>query len=97
MRRCSYLFQYPDGIKMPDFLVMTSGNVSGAPICRSDEEALEELSDFCDCILSHNRKIRVRADDSVMDFYKNRPYMIRRSRDMRHFRSRRQENGKDRY
>ena len=74
------LFQYPDGIKMPDFLVMTSGNVSGAPICRSDEEALEELSEFCDCILSHNRKIRVRADDSVMDFYKNRPYMIRRSR-----------------
>ena len=69
-----------DGIKMPDFLVMTSGNVSGAPICRSDEEALEELSEFCDCILSHNRKIRVRADDSVMDFYKNRPYMIRRSR-----------------
>ena len=64
------LFQYPDGIKMPDFLVMTSGNVSGAPICRSDEEALEELSEFCDCILSHNRKIRVRADDSVMDFYK---------------------------
>ena len=59
---------------------MTSGNVSGAPICRSDEEALEELSEFCDCILSHNRKIRVRADDSVMDFYKNRPYMIRRSR-----------------
>ena len=56
------LFQYPDGIKMPDFLVMTSGNVSGAPICRSDEEALEELSEFCDCILSHNRKIRVRAD-----------------------------------
>lgn len=74
------LFQYPDGIKMPDFLVMTSGNVSGAPICRSDEEALEELSEFCDCILSHDRKIRVRADDSVMDFYKNRPYMIRRSR-----------------
>ena len=70
------LFQYPDGIKMPDFLVMTSGNVSGAPICRSDEEALEELSEFCDCILSHDRKIRVRADDSVMDFYKNRPYMI---------------------
>ena len=44
------LFQYPDGIKMPDFLVMTSGNVSGAPISRSDEEALEELSEFCDCI-----------------------------------------------
>ena len=74
------LFQYPDGIQNPDFLVMTSGNVSGAPICRSDEEAVEELSEFCDCILSHNRKIRVRADDSVMDFYKEKPYIIRRSR-----------------
>ena len=74
------IFTYDDGIEMPEFLVMTSGNISGAPICRSDEEALEELSEFCDCILSHNRKIRVRADDSVMDFYKNRPYMIRRSR-----------------
>ena len=31
-------------------------------------------------MLSHNRKIRIRADDSVMDFYKNEPYMIRRSR-----------------
>ena len=50
------LFQYPDAIKMPDFLVMTSGNVSGAPICRSDEEALEELSEFCDCILVSQSK-----------------------------------------
>ena len=74
------LFQYDDGIKMPDLLVMTSGNTSGAPICRDDEEAITELSHLCDAILSHNRKIRIRADDTVMDFYKNEPYMIRRSR-----------------
>ena len=74
------LFDYPDGINMPDCLVMTSGNVSGAPICRDDAEALSELGNLCDCILSHNRKIRIRADDSVMDFYDGEPYMIRRSR-----------------
>ena len=74
------LFDFVDGISMPDCLVMTSGNVSGAPICRDDREALEELGNLCDCILSHNRKIRIRADDSVMDFYEDEPYMIRRSR-----------------
>ena len=74
------IFQYDDGIKMPDILVMTSGNISGAPICREDTEAVAELSHLCDAMLSHNRKIRIRADDTVMDFYKNEPYMIRRSR-----------------
>ena len=74
------LFRYDDGIQMPDYLVMTSGNASGAPICRDDKEAVEELSQLCDLILSHDRKIRIRADDSVMDFYREEPYMIRRSR-----------------
>ena len=74
------IFQYDDGIKMPDILVMTSGNTSGAPICHEDAEAVAELSHLCDAMLSHNRKIRIRADDTVMDFYKNEPYMIRRSR-----------------
>ena len=74
------LFHYDDGIEMPKLLVMTSGNTSGAPICRDDHEAVEELSYLCDCILSHDRKIRIRADDSAMDFYKGEPYMIRRSR-----------------
>ena len=35
---------------------------------------------MCDLILSHNRLIRLRADDSVMDFHRGQPYMIRRSR-----------------
>ena len=74
------LFQYDDGIEMSDFLVMTSANTSGAPICRDDEEAQTQLSGLCDVILSHDRDIRIRADDTVMDFYKNEPYMIRRSR-----------------
>ena len=63
-----------------DCLVMTSGNISGSPICSTDEEALDVLSGFADCILSNNRPILTRADDSVMDFLEDRPYMIRRSR-----------------
>lgn len=75
------IFDYDDGLDIgTDYLVMTSGNVSGAPICRSDEDAISEIADFCDIILSNNRKIRLRADDSVMDVYKGELYMIRRSR-----------------
>ena len=74
------LFNYVDGVEMSDTLVMTSGNLSGAPICRNDEEALEQISNFCDLILSHDRRIRLRADDSVMDLFEGAPYMIRRSR-----------------
>ena len=74
------IFDYQDETKVSDCLVMTSANTSGAPICRDDEDALNELSGLCDVILSHDRKIRIRADDTVMDFYRGEPYMIRRSR-----------------
>ena len=56
---------------------MTSGNPSGVPIAISDADA----SDLpCDEILSNNREILLRADDSVMDFVDDTPSMIRRSR-----------------
>ena len=74
------LFDYPDEVIMTDCLVMTSGNCSGAPICRDDESAATEIGSFCDCILSHDRDIRLRADDSVMTIWQDKPYMIRRSR-----------------
>lgn len=74
------LFDYDDGVKMTDSLVMTSGNVRGAPICRSDEDALSEIAGFCDLILSHNRRILIRSDDTVMDTFEGKPYVIRRSR-----------------
>ena len=75
------LFSLPDEVAdFTDCLVMTSGNPSGAPICRTDEDALDALSSIADLILSHDREIRLCADDSVMDFYDGAPYMIRRSR-----------------
>ena len=74
------IFDFPDEIKnFPDALVMTSGNPSGVPISIDDAE-VEKIFDFCDEILTHDRKILLRADDSVMDFNKNLPSMIRRSR-----------------
>ena len=74
------LFDYPDDEPISDVLVMTSGNPSGAPICMNDEEALKYLSPMCDIILTNSRDIRIRADDTVMAFYRSKPYMIRRSR-----------------
>lgn len=74
------LFDYPDDEPISDVLVMTSGNPSGAPICMNDEEALKYLTPMCDIILSNSRDIRIRADDTVMAFYRSKPYMIRRSR-----------------
>lgn len=74
------LFDYDDGLIMPEALVMTSGNDSGAPICKDENAAEKEVSHLCDAILAHDREIRIRADDTVMDFYQGKEYMIRRSR-----------------
>ena len=74
------IFDFPDEItNFPDALIMTSGNPSGVPITIDDDDAIKNF-DYCDAILSHNRKILLRADDSVMDFTEDRPSMIRRSR-----------------
>lgn len=76
------LFSYPDGLdeKMPEVLVATSANRSGGVICRTEEEVEKTLGNVCDAILSHDREILTRADDSVVDFFEEKPYMIRRSR-----------------
>ena len=74
------LFNYPDDINFTDSLVMTSGNQSGAPICINDEQAETQLSSICDLILSHNRQIRLRADDSVTTVFNDNIYMFRLSR-----------------
>ena len=74
------LFDIGDGGAFPDSLIMTSGNISGAPICITDKEAKKELSGIADIILSNDREILTRADDSVVDFYDGKPYILRRSR-----------------
>lgn len=76
------LFSYPDGLddQMPQVLVATSANRSGGVICRTEEDVEETLGNVCDGILSHDREILTRTDDSVVDIFENEPYMIRRSR-----------------
>jgi hydrogenase maturation protein HypF len=61
-------------------LVMTSGNVSGEPVCYKDDEAIKRLSGIADYFIVHNREINTRTDDSVYRSFKGRNYPIRRSK-----------------
>lgn len=56
------------GAKNPgqfDFLIVTSGNAHGAPICLTERQVRESLASVADLILTHNREIVRRCDDSV--------------------------------
>jgi hydrogenase maturation protein HypF len=61
-------------------LVMTSGNVSDEPICYEDGEAARRLGRIADFHLVHDRRIRMRTDDSVARVVSGRPTMVRRAR-----------------
>ncbi|MCR4667116.1 MAG: carbamoyltransferase HypF [Desulfovibrio sp.] len=73
------LFSYPDATPMTDALVMTSANAQGAPICHTEELVRKELGGIADAVLTNNRDIRLRCDDTVLDG-REAPRMIRRSR-----------------
>ena len=47
-------------------LVMTSGNLSDEPIAHDDEDARERLGPMVDVLLTHDRPIHIRCDDSVV-------------------------------
>lgn len=47
-------------------LVMTSANQRGAPIATTDHELLEQLPGVADFVLTHDRPIANRCDDSVV-------------------------------
>ena len=61
-------------------LVMTSGNLSDEPIAHDDTDALTRLGPMVDAILTHDRGIHIRCDDSVVRAVARRVQMVRRSR-----------------
>lgn len=61
-------------------LVMTSGNLSDDPIIYRDEVARAQLRTIVDGLLTHNRQIETRCDDSVVRVTTSGTQYIRRSR-----------------
>lgn len=62
------------------FLVMTSGNVHGRPMCTNLECIFSELANIVDYVVEHERQIVHRVDDSVMRFTDGVPVLLRRAR-----------------
>ena len=61
-------------------LIYTSGNLSEEPIEIDNEEARKNLQNIYDTILTNNRNIYNRVDDSVVMAINNKKRIIRRSR-----------------
>jgi hydrogenase maturation protein HypF len=61
-------------------IVMTSGNLSDEPQVTEDSEARERLVGIADFLLTHDRAIAVRLDDSVSRFAGGKARLLRRAR-----------------
>lgn len=67
--------------EVQDFaLVMTSANPGGEPLVIGNAEAERRLDGIADAIVSHDRDILLRADDSVVRMIGGAPTFIRRAR-----------------
>ncbi|HSA95000.1 MAG TPA: carbamoyltransferase HypF, partial [Acidobacteriota bacterium] len=60
-------------------IVATSSNPKDAPIAKDEREG-EGIRGLCDAILTHDRPIAMRADDSVVKVVTGRPLFVRRAR-----------------
>lgn len=75
----------PDGVAWLDealdsVLVMTSANPGGEPLVIDDAEAVRRLQKIADVIVTHDRDVVVRNDDSVMRVVAGAPTFLRRAR-----------------
>jgi hydrogenase maturation protein HypF len=59
---------------------MTSGNLSGSPIVKDNDEAFEKLANIADYFLLHDRPIVTQTDDSVIRLDGNNSAIYRRAR-----------------
>jgi len=64
----------------PAVLVLTSGNVSDEPIAYQDDDAQARLATIAEGMLTHNRDIHMRCDDTVMRIAAGGEQFFRRSR-----------------
>jgi len=62
------------------FLIMTSGNIHGEPMCITDDCVREKLRNVVDYVLTHDREIVNRVDDSVLRKTAGQYVFLRRSR-----------------
>ena len=61
-------------------LIVTSANLSGEPLVIDNASAITDLAGIADLVVTHDRAIRTRADDSVMRMIDGAPAFIRRAR-----------------
>ena len=73
------LFLIANAVGKP--LVATSGNISGSPIIYKDKDALDNLFEIADYVLTYDRDIVSPQDDSVIQFTdRGQKIILRRSR-----------------
>jgi hydrogenase maturation protein HypF len=63
-----------------DSIIATSANLKGEPIIIDNTQALEELLPITEAVLTYDREIHNRVDDSVVQVINNTPRIIRRAR-----------------
>ncbi|WP_375785089.1 carbamoyltransferase HypF [Bradyrhizobium sp. Pha-3] len=61
-------------------IVATSANLCGEPLLIDNAQALRRLEGIADLVVTHDREILTRADDSVVSVVAGRPQFIRRAR-----------------
>jgi len=61
-------------------LIATSANISGDPLVIDNADAVRDLASIADMIVTHDRAIYSRVDDSVMRVIDGAPAFIRRGR-----------------
>ncbi len=72
-----YLLFEKSGLKV---IVLTSGNLSDEPIITDNNEAINTFGKIFDAVLTYNRHIHNRTDDSVVRIMNNKERVLRRSR-----------------